>query len=58
MLLIPPIPVEARILIPIIIILELFLGLGGGDTGVAHFAHIGGAITGFVLTRFRYKFNI
>jgi membrane associated rhomboid family serine protease len=58
MLLIPPIPVEARILIPIIIILELFLGLGGGDTGVAHFAHIGGAITGFILTRFRYKFNI
>lgn len=58
MLLIPPIPVEARILIPIIIILELFLGLGGGDTGVAHFAHIGGAITGFVLTRFRYKFNL
>lgn len=57
MLLLPPIPVEARILIPIIIILELFLGLGGDD-GVAHFAHIGGALTGFILTRLRYKFNI
>ena len=57
MLLFPPIPVEARILIPIIIVLELFLGLGGSD-GVAHFAHIGGAITGFFLTRFRYKFNM
>jgi membrane associated rhomboid family serine protease len=57
MLLFPPIPVEARILIPIIIVMELFLGLGGND-GVAHFAHIGGAITGFVLTRLRYKINI
>ncbi|MGE5355357.1 MAG: rhomboid family intramembrane serine protease [Deltaproteobacteria bacterium] len=56
MLIIPPIPVEARILIPIIIVLELFLGLGGND-GVAHFAHIGGAITGFVMTKIRYKFN-
>ena len=58
MLLFPPIPMEARILIPAIIILEVFLGLGGGSgSGIAHFAHVGGAITGFILTKFRYKLN-
>lgn len=59
MLLIPPIPMQARILIPIIVVLELFLGLGGMGSfgGIAHFAHIGGAITGFFLTSYRYKFN-
>lgn len=57
MLLFPPIPVEARILIPIIIILEIFLGLGQSDN-IAHFAHVGGAICGFLLTSFRYKINI
>ncbi len=62
MLLFPPIPIDARYLIPGTIILELFLGLGGRDSaggdGIAHFAHVGGALTGFLLTRFRYKFNM
>ncbi len=57
MLIFPPVALEARILIPGLIILELFLGFGGSD-GVAHFAHIGGAITGFILTKYRYKFNM
>ena len=56
MLIFPPVALEARVLIPGLIILELFLGLGGSD-GVAHFAHIGGALTGFLLTKYRYKFN-
>ncbi len=57
MLIFPPVALEARILIPGLVILELFLGLGGSD-GVAHFAHIGGAVVGFVLTKYRYKFNM
>lgn len=50
-----PIPIKAKILIPIIISLDLVLGLfgqslfGGYGTGIAHFAHIGGAITGYLL---------
>lgn len=56
MLIFPPIPIEARFFIPILIVLELFMGLGMDD-GIAHFAHIGGAITGFLLARYRYKFN-
>ena len=55
MLLFPPIPVEARILIPVLIVAEMFMGLGLND-GVAHFAHVGGAVTGFLLTYFRHKF--
>lgn len=56
MLIFPPIPIEARYFIPILIVLELFMGLGLND-GIAHFAHVGGAITGFFLARYRYKFN-
>jgi len=56
MLLFPPIPLEARILIPVFIVIELFMGLGMNDE-VAHFAHVGGAITGFFLTRYRHKFD-
>jgi len=57
MLIFPPVALEARILIPALIVLELFFGLGGND-GIAHFAHIGGAITGFILAKYRYKFNM
>ncbi len=56
MLIFPPIELEARIFIPILIAFELFMGLGASD-GVAHFAHIGGAITGFFLARNRHKFS-
>lgn len=57
MLIFPPIALEARIFIPLLILMELFMGIGAHDN-VAHFAHIGGAITGFLLARFRYKINI
>ena len=48
MLLIPPIPVKAKILIPILLGLELFFGLGNISDNIAHFAHIGGAIFGLI----------
>ena len=57
MLIFPPIPIEARIFIPILIIIEFFAGLRGGD-GIAHFAHIGGALFGFILYKFRHKIKI
>lgn len=49
MLLIPPIPMKARVMVVLYAALELFLGLGNLDSGVAHFAHLGGALTGFLL---------
>jgi membrane associated rhomboid family serine protease len=50
-----PIPVKAKYFIPGLIAIDLFLGLrgsslfGAGGTGIAHFAHIGGALTGFII---------
>jgi membrane associated rhomboid family serine protease len=48
-----PIPIKAKYLIPIYVLLELWLGVGqyGGDN-VAHFAHLGGALFGFIVVKF------
>jgi membrane associated rhomboid family serine protease len=57
MLIFPPIPIEARIFIPILIIFEFVAGMHGGDN-IAHFAHIGGALFGFILYKFRHKIKL
>jgi rhomboid family protein len=49
-----PIPIKAKYFVPGLLCIDLFLGLKGnsifgGGTGVAHFAHIGGAIVGFLM---------
>jgi membrane associated rhomboid family serine protease len=49
MLLFPPIPMEARYFVIIFGALELFLGVSGLRTGIAHFAHLGGMLFGFLL---------
>ncbi len=49
MLLIPPIPMRAKYFVMVYAAIELFLGLGPFQTGVAHFAHLGGALFGFLL---------
>ncbi|MEJ6981848.1 rhomboid family intramembrane serine protease [Pedobacter sp. P351] len=48
-----PVPVKAKYLIPCYILLELFLGVKqfSGDS-VAHFAHLGGALFGFLLIKY------
>lgn len=48
-----PVPVKAKYIIPVYVILELFLGVAqfSGDS-VAHFAHLGGALFGFILVKF------
>lgn len=50
MLLFPPIPMKAKYMVILFAVFELFAGLGPfrGD-GVAHFAHLGGALFGFLL---------
>jgi rhomboid-like protein len=47
-----PVPVKAKYIIPVYIILELFLGVAqfAGDS-IAHFAHLGGALFGFILVK-------
>jgi membrane associated rhomboid family serine protease len=56
MLLIPPIPMKAKYFVLIYAVLELFLGVSNFTAGVAHFAHVGGAIFGVLLILYwRYK---
>lgn len=49
MLLFPPIPMKARTFVLVYAAIELFLGIGRFNTGIAHFAHLGGALFGFLL---------
>jgi len=50
MLLFPPIPIKAKFLVPGLIIIDLFFGVSSFSVGpIAHFAHIGGALTGFLM---------
>ncbi len=49
MLLIPPIPMKARTLVIVFGVLELVLGFTGLQPGVAHFAHLGGMLFGWLL---------
>jgi len=51
MLLIPPIPMPARVFVVVYGLLELFLGVSGYAPGIAHFAHLGGMLFGFLLLR-------
>lgn len=50
-LLIPPIPIKAKYFVMIFGAIELFSGLMRTDSGVAHFAHLGGMVIGFVLIK-------
>jgi membrane associated rhomboid family serine protease len=56
-----PVPIKAKYFVPVLIGLDLFLGFkgnslfGSGGTGVAHFAHVGGALTGFLMMWFWRK---
>ena len=50
MLLFPPIPVRAKILVPLLILGDLFFGFTSYSIGpIAHFAHVGGAVTGLIM---------
>lgn len=56
MLLFPPIPMKAKYFVLIYAVIELFLGVSNLNAGVAHFAHVGGAIFGVLLVLYwRYQ---
>ena len=52
MLLFPPIPMRAKYFVLIYGLIELLLGVTGAASGVAHFAHLGGMLFGFLLLRY------
>jgi membrane associated rhomboid family serine protease len=49
MLLIPPIPIKAKWFVLIYGVIELVAGVTGTLEGIAHFAHLGGMLTGLIL---------
>jgi membrane associated rhomboid family serine protease len=58
MLLFPPIPMSARTFAIVFAALELFFGVTGTVSGVAHFAHLGGMIGGWLMIQYRRKKRI
>jgi membrane associated rhomboid family serine protease len=48
-LLIPPIPMPAWLFVTLYGALELFFGVTGTQAGVAHFAHLGGMLGGYLM---------
>ncbi|MCB0716740.1 MAG: rhomboid family intramembrane serine protease [Chitinophagaceae bacterium] len=53
-----PIPIKAKWLVLAYIAFDLFGGFGGmSSDGIAHFAHLGGALTGFLIVLYWNKTN-
>jgi len=52
-LLIPPIPMPARVFVALFAALELWFGVTGTASGIAHFAHLGGMLGGFLMIQYR-----
>lgn len=55
MLLIPPIPMKAKYFVLIYAAIELYFGISNTNPGVAHFAHVGGALFGALIILFWRK---
>jgi membrane associated rhomboid family serine protease len=54
-LLFPPIPIKAKYMVIMYGLLELFLGISQPGSNVAHFAHLGGMLFGFILIKYWNK---
>jgi membrane associated rhomboid family serine protease len=52
MLLIPPIPMKARTFVIVFGAIELLMGVFSTRSGIAHFAHLGGMLFGWLLIRY------
>ena len=58
MLIFLPIPIKAKYFIPVMILIDLFSGVTGFSLfgqGIAHWAHIGGALFGFIMAYYWKK---
>lgn len=51
-LLFPPVTLSAKWMVIVFAVIELFTGVVGFADGVAHFAHLGGMLIGWLLIRF------
>jgi len=55
MLIFPPIPMQARYFVILFGVLELVFGVTGTGAGVAHFAHLGGMLGGWLVIQYRRR---
>jgi len=55
LLLFPPIPLPARVFVIVFAALELGFGVTGTAAGVAHFAHLGGMLGGWLMIQYRRR---
>jgi len=55
MLIFPPIPMQARFFVILFGGIELVLGVTGTEAGVAHFAHLGGMLGGWLMIQYRRR---
>ncbi len=55
MLLFPPIPIKAKYFVIAYGAIELYLGLTRPGSNIAHFAHLGGMLFGFILIKYWQK---
>jgi membrane associated rhomboid family serine protease len=55
LLLFPPIPLPARVFVFGFALLELFFGITQTAAGVAHFAHLGGMLGGWLMIQYRRR---
>ncbi|MCE3075095.1 rhomboid family intramembrane serine protease [Chryseobacterium gwangjuense] len=56
-----PVPMKVKYVMPIVIVISIYLGVSGNGGGIAHLAHVGGALVGWILARIwrkhLYRFN-
>ena len=61
MLMFIPVPIKVKYLLPVVIVVSIYLGVSGNVGGIAHLAHVGGALVGFLLAlmwkKQLYRFN-
>jgi membrane associated rhomboid family serine protease len=55
MLIFPPIPMQARYFVLLFGTLELVFGVTGTAAGIAHFAHLGGMLGGWLVIQYRRR---
>ncbi|HIX53968.1 MAG TPA: rhomboid family intramembrane serine protease [Candidatus Sphingobacterium stercoripullorum] len=46
-----PVPVKAKYFIPILILIEIYLSFSQPGSSIAHLAHVGGALFGFIMLK-------
>ena len=57
-LLFPPVTLSAKWMVVVFAVIELFTGITGTQAGIAHFAHLGGMLFGFLMIRLWRRRNI